>query len=230
MIFPFSSPHCPRPGQGAVEQVPAEPLFSSLPLPASLFLSAGQGHLFRKNLCRDRCAYQTPALSPTPRRSQNYLLARTPRLQSSINYWKNFQRELLLADAVMIRQDATGGRSNSNPNTTFLITVSLYMPFKRSGRGFDGRGKASGEEIWAILSCSCNIKDYKQALSFLNTTLWFMESVRLSNLCHKKQHLEQMRSQRGSILQADLEDDVQLCVRYSAHLSSSHESDDTEGC
>lgn len=147
MIFPFSSPHCPRPGQGAVEQVPAEPLFSSLPLPASLFLSAGQGHLFRKNLCRDRCAYQTPALSPTPRRSQNYLLARTPRLQSSINYWKNFQRELLLADAVMIRQDATGGRSNSNPNTTFLITVSLYMPFKRSGRGFDGRGKASGRRF-----------------------------------------------------------------------------------
>lgn len=67
----------PRQGQGAVVQVPAE----SLIIPPA-FLLRGRAACSGENLFKDRCAYQTPVLRPTPCGFHNYLLVRLPRHSS----------------------------------------------------------------------------------------------------------------------------------------------------
>lgn len=68
---------CAPPRQGAVVQVPAE----SLIIPPA-FLLRGRAACSGENLSKDRCAYQTPVLRPTPCGFHNYLLVRLPRHSS----------------------------------------------------------------------------------------------------------------------------------------------------
>lgn len=68
---------CAPPRQGAVVQVPAE----SLIIPPA-FLLRGGAACSGENLFKDRCAYQTPVLRPTPCGFHNYLLVRLPRHSS----------------------------------------------------------------------------------------------------------------------------------------------------
>lgn len=84
----------PRAGAavGVLMQVLAEPAR----LPPSTFRRGGASRLW-ENLYRDRCAYQTPALSPAPR-VYNYLLVSLSRNTSNVegNIFKELCSQLKL--------------------------------------------------------------------------------------------------------------------------------------
>ncbi len=154
LIFPVSSPQLP-PGRGR------ELWCRSWQSPFSSFLSLcfslsprGRAACSGKNLCGDRCAYQTPALSPAPRGSHNYLLARFLRLSSNAEL-NLFQRTSLLSVATVAvnGQDATEGRSELSllpPSLSPGLSAShqpLYTLLKHIGTDLVGRGKALRVEI-----------------------------------------------------------------------------------
>lgn len=104
---PFFLPHSPRAGAGSFGAGPGRAP-SLVSLSFSSLSVGGSAACSRNNLCGDRCAYQTPALSPAPRRSYNYLLARFPQLSSNVEqnpiYW----------GVNISGKDATKGRSELN--------------------------------------------------------------------------------------------------------------------
>lgn len=100
LILLFSSPPL-TPGRG--RELRCRSWQSPVSSSSSFFLSLslrGWAACSGKNLCGDRCAYQTPALSPVPRESYNYLLARLHRLSSNLEL-NLLQRTLLLAVATV---------------------------------------------------------------------------------------------------------------------------------
>ncbi len=147
LILPFSSPTPSRQGQGAVVQVLAEPLLFlllSLSLSLSCSLSRrGRAACSGKNLCGDRCAYQTPALSPVPRGSHNYLLARL------LENLSNAELTPFASTSCGRRSRQWAGRHRgqvyARPTATFLSPglsashQSLHTPLKHIGAGLLGR-------------------------------------------------------------------------------------------
>lgn len=129
----------PRQGQGAVVQVPAE----SLIIPPA-FLLRGRAACSGENLFKDRCAYQTPALRPTPCGFHNYLLVRLPRHSS--------KTALNPSDSSSYTSCQRAGRSSTYwclfvTQPFCYSSSSIIHTFKHAGRDLVGRGKALGVEI-----------------------------------------------------------------------------------
>lgn len=108
---------CAPPRQGAVVQVPAE----SLIIPPA-FLLRGRAACSGENLFKDRCAYQTPVLRPTPCGFHNYLLVRLPRHSSKTALNPSDSSTLAVNG-----QDSTEGRSELNLLTPFCHPAFLLL-------------------------------------------------------------------------------------------------------